>query len=125
MSGGLGGGGDPAPPAVGVVVAGATKMVALTDLVGSATLVAEIVTGVSTLTAGGAEYNPPEIVPGPCVIDQSACWSALPVTDAMNCWVCPAFRKTKAGDTEMLTGTEGGLMGPVETGSGFSCTVAW
>jgi hypothetical protein len=86
--------GGEVPPPVGdeFVMAGPTKMVALTDLVASATLVAKIVTRVSALIERGAEYSPPEIAPGPCVIDQSTSWSALPLTDAMNCWVCPAYR---------------------------------
>ena len=88
----LEGGWDPTVGAPGLVREGPTKMLALADLVGSAMLVAEIVTRVSAFIELGAEYNPPEIDPVPCVIDQATPWLALPPTDAVNCWVCPANR---------------------------------
>ncbi len=56
---------------LGVGLAGSTNTVALAACVGSATLVAEIVTNVSPLIELGAEYNPAEILPRPCVIDQT------------------------------------------------------
>jgi hypothetical protein len=62
----LTGGEDPPVGDEVVVGAGPTKMVALTDLVGSSTLVAEIVTSLSIATERGAEYSPPaDMVPGP------------------------------------------------------------
>jgi hypothetical protein len=77
----------------GVGVGGPIKMVALAALTGSAKLVAEIVTRVSTPTEPGAENTPfVDMVPTPCVTDQVTCWLALPPTDAMNCWDCPPYR---------------------------------
>jgi hypothetical protein len=72
------------------VSAGATKIVALAVAAGLARLVAEIVTRVSAATELGAEYNPPEMVPAPCVIDHATCWLELPLTVARSCWDCPA-----------------------------------
>jgi hypothetical protein len=61
---GLTGGEDPPVGDEGVTT-GPTKTVTLTDLLGSATLVAEIVTSWSTATERGAEYSPSKMVPGP------------------------------------------------------------
>jgi hypothetical protein len=76
--------------AVEVPTTGATKMVALAVAAGLARLDAEIVTRVSAATELGAEYNPPEMVPTPCVIDHATCWLGLLPTVAMSCWDCPA-----------------------------------
>jgi hypothetical protein len=66
-------------------------MVALAVLAGLAKLIAEIVTKVSELTELGAVYVPFATLPVPCVIDQATCWSAVPVTDALNAVDCPAY----------------------------------
>jgi len=74
------------------VMAGPSRMVALADLVGSARLVAKIVTNESALTELGAEYRPFTMEPTPCVIDHITCLLIIPVTDAVNCVDCPPYR---------------------------------
>jgi hypothetical protein len=74
------------------VMAGARRMVALADLVGSARLVARMVTSESEPTELGAAYRPLTIEPMPWVIDQITCVFELPETDTLNCADCPPYR---------------------------------
>lgn len=94
----VGGGYD--PPETDAVD-GPSIMDALAFLVESARLVAVIVTSTSWLTEPGATYSPFVMEPMPCATDHMTCWLGLPVTDATNCWDCPATRYMKDGETEM------------------------
>jgi hypothetical protein len=85
------GGGGGGVVTVGVI-AGPRRMVALADLVGSARLVARMVTSESEPTEPGAVYRPFTMEPTPCVIDHITCVFELPETEALNCAVCPAYR---------------------------------
>src|ERR1035441_7483164 len=82
-------------------------MVAVADLVGSAALVAVIVTLVDTLTDPGAVYRPaPLMFPNAGLMDQVTAVLALFVTVAVNCCVWPSVRDTEVG--EILTATAAG-----------------
>ncbi len=74
------------------VMAGPRRMVALADLVGSARLVARIVTSESEPTELGAVYRPFTKDPTPWVSDHMTCVVAMPETDAVNCADCPPYR---------------------------------
>ena len=67
--------------------AGARMIVALAILVGSATLVAEIVTRESEVTVLGAVYSPFTMEPVPMRTDQSTWWFMVPAMVAVNCSV--------------------------------------
>jgi hypothetical protein len=63
--------------------------VAEADLPGSAALVAVTVTVCCEVIEAGAVYNPPlEILPVAGLSDQETTVLLLPVTVAVNCWVC-------------------------------------
>lgn len=74
------------------VMAGPRRMVALADLVGSARLVARMVTSESELTELGAVYRPFTMEPSPWLMDHITCPLAVPETDALNCADCPPYR---------------------------------
>ena len=76
---------------------------ALADLEGSATLVAVMVTDCAVLITEGAVYNPFDKLPSEGVMDQVTEVLELPVTVAVNCLLCDAFREALAGLTPTLT----------------------
>ena len=76
---------------------------ALLDFVGSATLVAVIVTVCAPLIVDGAVYRPFVKVPTDGFMDQVTELSELPVTVAENCRLCDAVRVALEGLTPTLT----------------------
>ena len=82
---------------------GVSWTVALADFVGSAALVAVIVTDCAALIAEGAVYKPFDSVPRAGFIDQTTEALALPLTVAVNCLLCDAVRATLEGLTPTLT----------------------
>ena len=76
---------------------------ALADLVGSATLVAVIVTDCAELITEGAVYKPFDRLPTEGHIDQVTPVFALPVTVAVNCLFWDAARLVLEGLTPTLT----------------------
>jgi len=96
------------------VAVGVRETVACADLVGSAELVAVTVTFCCDVTLLGAVYRPLcETEPTAGETDQVTAVFELPLTEALNCWVCPALSDADAGLT--LTAT---------VGVGVSVTVA-
>ena len=88
-------------------------------MVVSATLAAVTVTVCGVPSAAGAEYKPPlEIVPTAGFTDHETPALAVPVTVAMNCWVCETVSEVLKGVSETVTG-EG-----VSTVIGMRVTVA-
>ena len=77
--------------------------VALADFVGSATLVAVIVTACAVLIREGAVYNPFNRVPNAGVMDQFTDVFELPVTVAVNCLDWEAVRVALEGPSATLT----------------------
>src|SRR4051794_26833374 len=89
-------------------VATASVTVAVPVLVLSAWLVAVTVTVCWVVMLAGAVYRPVLLMlPTFGPIDQVTAVLALPVTVAVNCWVCPAFSVAVAGATETETVTVG------------------
>ena len=88
----------------------AVKVSTATDTwLGSALLAAAMFTDAGNVTAGGAVYRPElEIVPitalppGTPFTDQVTAVSDVPVTDAVNCFVSPAWTEAAAGETETV-----------------------
>src|SRR6185437_13726932 len=80
---------------------GVTVTCTLADLLGSSTLVAVMVTGVATVTAG-AVNTPAAIVPA--VADQVTAGLAAPDTVAVNVIWAPAASVPSLGDKETATG---------------------
>lgn len=76
---------------------------ALADFVGSATLVAVIVTACAELISEGAVYKPFNKLPNEGVMDQFTDVFELPVTVAVNCLLCDAVRVADNGLILMLT----------------------
>src|SRR5260370_17000862 len=99
-------------PALNVAVVGLTEteigisvIEAVADLVVSATLVAVTVILSWDAMDAGAEYNPvPEILPteGDTLHETPFTPCLAPVSEAENCWRCPADRVTDVGCTETL-----------------------
>ena len=88
----------------------AVKLISATALlVESALLVAPMFTDAGNVTAGGAVYNPElEIVPitalppgTPFTVHVTAVF-VVPVSDAVNCFVCPAWIEAVAGEIEIV-----------------------
>lgn len=75
------------------------KTVAVATMLGSARLVAEMVTCASVPNEDGAVYRPFTIVPRFGLMDQDQCTIGLsiPLITAVNCALWPACRKTDAG----------------------------
>src|SRR5205085_1997519 len=72
---------------------GLRLIVAVSDLVGSATLVARTVAVCAVGIEAGAVYSPlASIVPGPAITAQVTDVLLVPVTEAANCCVSPAVR---------------------------------
>src|SRR5690348_9067970 len=80
---------------------GVTVTCTLADLLGSSTLVAVMVTGVTTVTAG-AVNTPAAIVPA--VADHVTAGLAAPDTVAVNVIWAPAASVPSVGDKETATG---------------------
>jgi hypothetical protein len=78
-------------------------MIALEDLVESATLVAVTVIVCTALITEGAVYNPFDKLPTEGVMDQFTEVFALPVTVAVNCALCEGMRVAPGGVTLTLT----------------------
>jgi len=78
-------------------------MEVVADFVGSAWLVAVMVTVCATLIEAGAVYVPFDSLPTEGFIDQVTAVFVLPVTVAVNCCVCEAAIVAFAGLTVMLT----------------------
>ena len=78
-------------------------MEAVADFVGSATLVAVMVTVCEELIEAGAVYRPLTSVPTAGFIDQVTAVFVLPVTVAVNCEVCEAARFALGGLSPTLT----------------------
>lgn len=76
---------------------------ALADFVGSATLVAVIVTACAVLIREGAVYNPFNKVPSRGDMDQLTDVFELPVTVAVNCLDWDAVRVALEGPNATLT----------------------
>ena len=76
---------------------------ALADLLGSATLVAVMVTACDVVTWEGAVYNPFNKLPSEGVMDQFTDVFELPVTVAVNCLLWDAVRDADNGLILMLT----------------------
>lgn len=82
---------------------GVSCTVAVADFVGSATLVAVMVTVCGELIEAGAVYRPLTSVPTAGFIDQVTAVFVLPVTVAVNCEVCEADRFALGGLSATLT----------------------
>ena len=103
------------PPAATVGLVGVrvtdtavTVIVAVADFVPSATLVAVIMTLCPALIVAGAVYRPVlESAPTAGLSDQVTLVLLVPVTVAVNCWVCEAVRFTEVGPI-VTTGGGGG-----------------
>ena len=76
---------------------------AMADLVGSATLVAVIVTDCAVTMTAGAVYNPFDKLPIEGFMDQVTEVFALPVTVGVNCLLCDAVRVEVEGLMPTLT----------------------
>jgi hypothetical protein len=84
---------------------GTTVTLAVAILLGSAALVAVTLTVCGVASAAGAEYKPPlEIVPTAGLTDHETPALAVPVTVAMNCWVCETVSEVMEGVSETVTG---------------------
>jgi len=88
----------------------AVKLSSANDtFVESALLVAPMFTDAGNVTAGGAVYSPElEMVPmtalppGTPFTDHVTAVFVVPVSDAVNCFVCPAWTEAVAGETEIV-----------------------
>jgi hypothetical protein len=83
-------------------IAAFTVTVALAYLVGSATLVALIVTVVFAVTVGA--LNNPVLLTLPAVADQVTAVLLVFVTWAENCWLAPEATVAVVGEIETFTG---------------------
>src|SRR3954471_23626194 len=94
--------------APGDEVGGVRLMTAVPDAVGSAALLATTVTCWLPDTIAGAVYNPVvEMLPAPPVSDHVTPPVVVPVTTALNCWVCDAPSVAVAGTTATATDVRG------------------
>lgn len=83
---------------------GASVTVAEAEVSPSAALVAVMVTVCGLLSVAGAVYRPFTNVPVGGVTDQFTAVFVLPVTVAVNCWVCPWDKLTEPGVTLICGG---------------------
>ena len=103
--------------ATDIVTGGFRDTVAFATCVGSAALVAVIVTDCEELIIAGAVYKPVvEIVPTAGLTDQVTAVFVVPETVPVNCWLCDADRLAVAG--LMLTAT-----GATTVTEAMSCAV--
>jgi hypothetical protein len=87
---------------------GTRLIIALADLVESAALVAVIVTVWAVLMLAGAVYRPlPDSVPTAGLKLQETAVFVLPVTLAVNCFVCEAVKLAVSGVIPTLTAATG------------------
>ena len=100
----LGGGGGVTGFATGVNMSEADAF-----LVISAWLMAVNVTVCCAVTLAGAVYSPLLMLPRPGVKDHITPVFVVPETEAVNCAECPATRLVELGETEIPTGTTGGV----------------